>query len=80
MGDGTLILAPFEQEFLNELTDIPIQDHELPASELEVGPKEQKTFLGAQKVPPPGMIEEAFTSLLGYCISPKLYGLTSRFT
>jgi hypothetical protein len=52
---------------LKELTDIPIKDHDLPASELEVGPKEQKTFQGAQKVPPPGMIEETYTSLLGYC-------------
>jgi hypothetical protein len=67
MGDATLILAPFEKDFLDELTDIPIKDHELPSSEIEIGPKEERIFAGAQKVPPPGMIEETFASLLGYC-------------
>jgi hypothetical protein len=61
-----LILAPFEKEFIHKLHGIPIKDHELPASELEVGPKEQRVFDVAQKIVPDGMIEETFTSLLGY--------------
>jgi superfamily II DNA/RNA helicase len=69
-GDSTLILAPFEKHFVRELHDIPIKDHELPASELEVGPKEQRIFDVAQKVVPEGMVEEAFTSLLGYRTYP----------
>jgi superfamily II DNA/RNA helicase len=66
-GDATLILAPFEKTFLDQLTDIPIKDHELPASEIEVGLREQKVLTGAQKIPPEGMVEETFSSLLGYC-------------
>ena len=80
MGDATLILAPFEKRFLDELTDIPIKDHELPASELEVGPKELKIFSVAQKVVPPGMVEETFTSLLGYCSRSYFASLMNRPT
>jgi hypothetical protein len=53
---------------LNELTGIPIKDHELPESELELGSKERAIMNTAEKVLPPGMIEETFSSLLGYCI------------
>jgi ATP-dependent RNA helicase MSS116 len=67
-GDATLILAPFEKGFLQNLHDIPIKDHELPESELEVCPKEQKVFDVAQKVVPEGMIEETYSSMLGFCI------------
>ena len=71
-GDGTLILAPFEKAFLDHLDDIPIEDHDLPDSELEVGAKEKKVFDMALKVLPPGMILEAFGSMLGYCtLSPS---------
>jgi hypothetical protein len=80
LGDATLILSPFEKPFLDELTDIPIKDHELPASELEVGPKENKVFAVAQKIVPPGMVEEAFTSLLGYCTSLTTSLLICRST
>ena len=66
-GDATLILAPFEEGFLNKLHGIPIKDHELPESELELGKKEQKVFDVAQKVVPEGMIDETFASMLGYC-------------
>jgi len=52
---------------LDRLDDIPIEDHELPDSELEIGSKEQKVFDLALKVLPAGMILEAFGSLLGYC-------------
>jgi hypothetical protein len=65
---------------LDELTDIPLKDHELPASELEVGSKELKTFNAAQKVVPPGMVEETFTSLLGYCSPSYFATLISRPT
>ena len=67
-GEANLILAPFEQGFLNELHDIPIKDHELPESELELGRREEKIFEVAKNVVPEGMIEETFVSLLGYCI------------
>jgi hypothetical protein len=63
-----LILAPFEKDFIHKLHDIPIKDHQLPASELEVGPKEQRVFDTAQTIVPEGMVEETFTSLLGYGI------------
>ena len=52
---------------MEELTDIPIKDHELPASELDLGKKEEIVFRSAQKVIPEGMIEETYTSLLGFC-------------
>jgi ATP-dependent RNA helicase MSS116, mitochondrial len=67
LGDTTLVLAPFEQGFMKELRDIPIKDHELPESELELGKREEKIFDVARKVVPDGMIEETFLSLLGYC-------------
>jgi hypothetical protein len=52
---------------MKELRDIPIKDHELPESELELGKREEKIFEVARKVVPDGMIEETFLSLLGYC-------------
>ena len=68
-GDAVLVLAPFEQELLKELHDIPIADHELAPSELEIGAKEERTFKLAKDVPPLGMQEEAVQALAGYCIS-----------
>jgi len=55
---------------LDHLDDIPIEDHELPESELEVGAKEEKVFNLALKVLPAGMILETFGSMLGYCTLP----------
>lgn len=75
-GDGTLILAPFERDFLKDLRDIPIKDHELPPSELEVGSKEKKVIKLALDIPPDGMLEETFSSLLGYCNFHKSSNLT----
>jgi len=69
-GDATLILAPFEKGFLDRLDDIPIKDHELPDSELDIGRKEKKAFELATKIIPPGMLLETFASLLGYCTFP----------
>jgi ATP-dependent RNA helicase MSS116, mitochondrial len=70
-GDSIMILAPFEKDFISLLHDIPIKNHDLPASELEVGPKEQKIFDVAQKVVPEGMVEETYTSLLGFSTYPR---------
>jgi ATP-dependent RNA helicase MSS116, mitochondrial len=67
LGDTTMILAPFEKNFLNSIRDLPITDHELPASEIEIGEKEQKVFESAKQVLPPGMIEDTYMSLFGYC-------------
>jgi ATP-dependent RNA helicase MSS116, mitochondrial len=66
-GDATIILAPFEKGFLEQLHDIPIKEHQLPESELKLGKKEEKIFDIAYKVVPDGMIEEAYVALLGYC-------------
>jgi superfamily II DNA/RNA helicase len=66
-GDATLILAPFEKPFLDQLHDIPIKAHDFPDSEIEVGSKEKRIFDVALKVVPPGMVEETFSSLLGFC-------------
>lgn len=72
LGEANLILAPFEQGFLKQLKDIPIKDHELPESELELGKREEKVFKVAQDVIPEGMLEETYVSLLSYCIIPPL--------
>jgi superfamily II DNA/RNA helicase len=69
-GSAVLILAPFEKNFLNELNEIPIKNHELPESELETGPREDKVLEQAKDLPPAGMVEETFMSLLGYCMAP----------
>lgn len=69
-GDATLILSPFEKSFVRELHDIPIRDHELPDSEIETGEREEKVLALARKVVPEGMLEETYTSLLGYCMTP----------
>lgn len=79
-GEATLVLAPFEKGFLNELHDIPIKDHELPESELELGKREEKIFEVAKNVVPDGMLEETFLSLLGYCMSPFGTFFNRRFT
>ena len=65
-----LLLAPFEQHFLRELTGIPMEDYKLPESELETGRAEDKVLAGAKALPPAGMVEETFMSMLGYCMSP----------
>jgi len=46
-----------------------MEDCKLPESELETGPAEDKVLAGAKALPPPGMIEETFMSMLGYCMS-----------
>jgi len=69
-GEAVLVLAPFEEGFLRDLKDIPIKDHELPESEIELGKREATVFEVAKKVLPQGMLEETFLSLLGFCNIP----------
>lgn len=52
---------------MDKLDDIPIEDHNLPDSELELGNKEETIFEHSLKGVPEGMILETFASLLGYC-------------
>jgi ATP-dependent RNA helicase MSS116, mitochondrial len=79
-GSGVLVLAPFEKNFLKELYEIPIQDHNLPESELETGPMENKVLESAKSLAPDGMIEEVFMALLGYCTPIRTQPLlTHRF-
>jgi superfamily II DNA/RNA helicase len=67
-GEAVLLLSPFEAGFVKELRDIPIQDHNLPDSELETGKKEEKVIELAKRVLTPEMINDVFQSLLGYCM------------
>ena len=78
LGEANLILAPFEQKFLKELTAIPIKDHELPESELELGKREEKIFKVAQDVVPEGMLEDTYASVLAYCIIALLNLVNGR--
>jgi ATP-dependent RNA helicase MSS116, mitochondrial len=68
-GESNLILAPFEKNFLKEIEDMPIRNHELPDSEIEVGHKESAMFKSAVEFLPPGIVKENFMSFLYYCIS-----------
>lgn len=68
-GDSVLVLAPFEKNFLKELHDIPIKDHQLPPSEIEMGPAEMRAYRRALATPPLGMQEETIMSAAGYCTS-----------
>lgn len=78
LGEANLILAPFEQSFLKDLTAIPIKDHELPDSELELGRREEKIFEVAKDVVPEGMLEDTYVSVLAYCIITPLILANSR--
>ena len=68
-GEAIMILAHFEKEFIKELHNIPIKDHQLPPSELEIGQKEKRVFEYAEQAVPEGLVGDTFTSMLGFCIS-----------
>jgi len=46
-----------------------MEDYNLPESELETGRAEDKVLEAAKALPPDGMIEETFMSMLGFCMS-----------
>ena len=65
-GDGVLILAPFERNFVRTLgKDIPISQQELPDSDIALGPAQSRVFDLMRRLLPPDLLTDAFLSTGG---------------